>query len=252
MKARLSLVTVLVVTLTMFCFSSTAFAIGWLSPEWYARYYQPQQPEPTPEPAPQPEPAPEPEPAPQPEPTPDNTPGQNEQTSEPNSRTSTGWLSKAWYEKYYGSQQASPEPTPEPAPEKPDNNSAGLTAQEQRMLELINRERTRRGIPAVKLDMAITEIARLKSQDMIDNNYFAHKSPTYGRVNNMLDAAGVKYRMAGDILAKTSTVDRALELYMGSSIHQAHLLLRSYTHAGVGIKERPGGGIMVTVIFVQR
>jgi len=238
MKRRTLVLILVVSTFFIFSITGTALAAGWLTPEWYAQYHQTH-------PAPGPEPAPLPEPTPDPAPQPDPAPGIG---------TSMGWLSPQWYEKYYGNQPTAPAPTPEPAPGKPgqpDDGSSGLTTQEQRMLDLINAERTKRGLSPVQLDMGITEAARLKSQDMVDNNYFAHVSPTYGRVTDMLDAVGEDYKMAGDILAKTRSVDRALALYMGSPVHRMHLLHPDYTHVGVGVVPN-GSGVMVSVFFVKR
>ena len=39
------------------------------------------------------------------------------------------------------------------------------------------------------LDETLSALAREKSQNMIDNGYFAHESPTYGSAADMLDAA---------------------------------------------------------------
>ena len=264
MKRKSMILTVCTLVLLVFSTTSTAFAAGWLSPEWYQQYYSSQQntnaepatsPQPEadpqtaePNPTPAPKPAPAPEPTPQPEPV------------KPATRTGYGWLSSNWYNNYYGNQPTTPEPTPAQKPatgQAADNTSQpnqapnGLIAEEQRMLDLINAERAKAGISAVKLDMSVTNVARLKSQDMVDNGYFAHQSPTHGNVNDMLDDAGVNYKYAGEILAKTSTPERALALFMGSSIHRANILSSGYTHAGVGIV-RNGSGIMVTVMFVKR
>lgn len=229
---------IILVTLTVLMLNTgAAYAYtGWLSSDWYSQYYSNYQPQPAPQPVPEPEPAPIPQPQPDPEPAPVPNNG--------------GWLSPQWYAGYFNQ---APVPSPVPSqPEQPKSSTGSLTVQEQRMLSLINAERAKRGIPAVKLDMAITDAARLKSQDMVDNGYFAHNSPTYGRVNELLRSQGVQFGFAGEILAKTSSVDRALELYMGSSIHRANLLSAAYTDAGVGVVSRPYGGVMVTVMFVQR
>ncbi|WP_366924160.1 CAP domain-containing protein [Metallumcola ferriviriculae] len=244
MKQKL-IITVLTLSLLLINAGAAFAYTGWLSSNWYSQYYNSQPdpqpvPQPTPAPVPDPQPAPTPTPAPQPEPAPAPAPTPN---------TGTGWLSSQWWANY---NNPAPVPAPAPAPEPQPNNTGSLTGQERHMLDLINAERLKRGIPAVKLDMGITNVARMKSQDMVDNGYFAHNSPTYGRVNDMLKSQGVPFKMAGEILAKTSDVDRALELYMGSAIHRANLLSAAYTHAGVGVVNKSYGGVMVTVMFAQR
>ena len=55
-----------------------------------------------------------------------------------------------------------------------------LTADEQETFNLINKQRTNNGLQALKIDNEVQTIARVKAQDMVNNNYFSHNSPTYG------------------------------------------------------------------------
>lgn len=48
---------------------------------------------------------------------------------------------------------------------------------EQKIHELINKERTENGLTPLKLNQKISDIARQHSQDMADRNYFEHDSP---------------------------------------------------------------------------
>ena len=51
---------------------------------------------------------------------------------------------------------------------------------QQEVLKLVNVERTKRGLTPLKINTKLSNVATLKSQDMIDNNYFSHTSPRYG------------------------------------------------------------------------
>ena len=62
------------------------------------------------------------------------------------------------------------------------------------MLDLVNAERSKAGLAPLKIDMELVRLARLKSQDMIDLNYFSHQSPTYGSPFDMMKATGITYR----------------------------------------------------------
>jgi len=75
----------------------------------------------------------------------------------------------------------------------PDDNIKDLTPNEKEVLRLLNGERTKRGLSPLKIDLRVTEVARFKCQDMIDNDYFSHFSPTYGSPFDMLNAFGIKY-----------------------------------------------------------
>ena len=68
-------------------------------------------------------------------------------------------------------------------------------------MELVNKERAARGLRPLQWDEELRKVARAKSEDMRDRNYFAHDSPTYGSLAEMLSTFGVKYRFAGENLA---------------------------------------------------
>ncbi|MCK9221941.1 MAG: CAP domain-containing protein [Limnochordia bacterium] len=144
-----------------------------------------------------------------------------------------------------------PKPQPEPKPEPPTNPSL-LTAKEQQLLDLVNRERKLQGLPVLQVDYKLVEIARLKSKDLIANNYFAHTSPTYGTVANMLRSFGVFYKYAGENLAGAYSVTSAHNNLMASAGHRQNILMPLYTHVGIGIVEGGPYGMMVTQLFVGR
>lgn len=172
----------------------------------------------------------------------------------------TGRIDIATYnliQKYYNAKASgtnqptpTPTPTPEPTPEPEPKPSLGLTADEQIMVDLVNAERVKVGLPALKIDMRLVQQARLKSRDMIDKNYFDHISPTYGSPFEMMRNAGISYRAAGENIAGANTVERAHVLLMNSSGHRANILGRSYTHFGIGIIDGGPYGKMFTQMFI--
>lgn len=186
-----------------------------------------------------------------------------------NNLPATGVVDKTTYEKIksqydkLGSSGDS-EDNP-PAPEVPDtdnggsdtgndpaDNVSGLTAEEQQMVNLVNQERTSRGLPALKVDMTLVKTARMKSNDMIANNYFAHQSPTYGSPFDLMKSQGVSYRYAGENLAGASSVTQAHTNLMNSSGHRANILNTNYTYIGIGIVDGGPYGKMFTQHFVGK
>jgi uncharacterized YkwD family protein len=127
-----------------------------------------------------------------------------------------------------------------------------LTAKEQQMVNLVNQERAKVGLKPLAVDMTLVKLARQKSQDMIDKNYFGHQSPTYGSPFDMMKAAGVTYRAAGENLAGASTVDKAHVNLMNSSGHRANILNANFTHIGIGIIEGGPYGMMLTQMFIGK
>ncbi len=109
------------------------------------------------------------------------------------------------------------------------------------MLELVNQERASAGVPPLALHQKLSEVARMKSDDMAKLNYFAHQSPTYGSPFEMMRSFGISYTMAGENLALAGSVDRAHSALMNSSGHRANILNANYTHIGIGMVQGSRG-----------
>ncbi|WP_432408231.1 CAP domain-containing protein [Wukongibacter sp. M2B1] len=131
-------------------------------------------------------------------------------------------------------------------------NIKQLTPNEQEMVRLVNAERSKNGLNPLKVDLELAEVARFKSQDMIDNDYFSHYSPTYGSPFEMLKNFGVKYIYGGENIAGNPTVKAAHESLMDSEGHRKNILNPNFTHIGVGVKENSKFGKIFTQIFVGR
>lgn len=141
-----------------------------------------------------------------------------------------------------------PTPTPEPAPQPLPQD---MSSQESQMLQLLNNERIKNGLKPLTPMPELTRLARLKSQDIIDNNYFSHISPTYGSFANMVYNAGISFRSVGENLAMSRSVTHAFYQFMGSSGHKANMLNRNFTHVGIGVVSYQYG-VVVTQLFIMK
>lgn len=133
-----------------------------------------------------------------------------------------------------------------------NTNAPGLTADEQQMIELVNQARAQNNLPALKVDMKLTNVARVKAQDMIDNNYFSHNSPTYGSPFDMMKDFGISYVKAGENIAGNQSVQNAHDSLMNSPGHRANILGADYTHVGIGIKNGGRYGKMFCQMFISK
>lgn len=95
-------------------------------------------------------------------------------------------------------------------------NTTSLTSDELETFNLINQERNKNGLASLKIDNEVQRVARIKAQDLVNNNYFAHESPTYGTPFNMLKNFGITYKSAGENLAGNSTNSGAVNAWMNS------------------------------------
>lgn len=143
-----------------------------------------------------------------------------------------------------------PSATQTPAPGD-DYTTQSVSAQEQKMVNLLNQDRKNNGRTTLTLDPELCRIARIKSADMRDNNYFAHGSPTYGRVGEMLKRFGYSYSAAGENIAHHANVDKAQAAFMSSQGHRANILSNTWTKVGVGIVQDAQGYIYATQIFAR-
>lgn len=113
--------------------------------------------------------------------------------------------------------------------------STTVSAYENRVLTLVNIERQKAGLPALKMDATLRTVARKKSQDMQAKRYFSHTSPTYGSPFQMMKSFGITYKIAGENIAMgQKTPEAVVKAWMNSPGHRANILKPGYTHIGVG------------------
>ena len=112
---------------------------------------------------------------------------------------------------------------------------AAVTQYEQEVIRLVNEIRVQNGLSALTYNWELSRVARYKSQDMVDNRYFSHTSPTYGTPFQMIRSFGLSYRSAGENIAYGQRTPQAVvNAWMNSSCHRANILSSSYTQIGVG------------------
>lgn len=124
------------------------------------------------------------------------------------------------------------------------------TAYEKEVVRLVNIERQKKGLSDLSYDWQLSRVARYKSQDMKDNNYFSHTSPTYGSPFQMMKSFGISYRSAGENIARgQASPEAVVNAWMNSSGHRANILNSSFTHIGVGYV---ADGKYWTQMFISR
>lgn len=116
-----------------------------------------------------------------------------------------------------------------------DSGSTSLTAIQSQVIALVNQERAKAGLSALKSDALLTKVATEKARDMDVNNYFSHTSPTYGSPFDMMRSYGVTYSYAGENIASgQKTPQDVMTAWMNSAGHKANILSNNFTKIGVG------------------
>lgn len=127
---------------------------------------------------------------------------------------------------------------------------SGVLNFESEVVRLVNEIRVKNGLNKLTEDWELSRVARYKSQDMKDNNYFSHTSPVYGSPFEMMKNFGISYRSAAENIAKgQSTPQAVVNAWMNSSGHRANILNASYTHIGVGYVK---SGNYWTQMFIRK
>ncbi|SFE12310.1 uncharacterized protein, YkwD family [Lentibacillus persicus] len=140
--------------------------------------------------------------------------------------------------------------TGETAPAGDTNEGTDPTEFEKEVVELVNDERTERGLSPLEMHNRLSDVARKKSQDMADNDYFSHTSPTYGSPFEMMDQFDFSYRLAGEnIAAGQRSPEQVVEGWMNSEGHRENILKEDFTHIGVGYVE--DGGLKYGTYWTQ-
>jgi len=145
--------------------------------------------------------------------------------------------------------------TPAPAPQFGSGlarvpASGGVQRLERTMFERLNRDRKARGLPALRFDERLSDIARHHSGDMRDHHFFEHESPRTGGVDNRLDAAGYAFLTARENLSEAPDVERSQDGLLNSPPHYANIMSNDVTHVGIGIVE--GGVVDATNLTVTQ
>lgn len=106
---------------------------------------------------------------------------------------------------------------------------------EAEVVRLVNEIRRENGLRELTLNWELSRVARYKSQDMVDNRYFSHTSPTYGSPFQMIQAFGLSYRYAGENIAYGySSPQAVVSGWMNSEGHRKNILNPNFTQIGVG------------------
>jgi uncharacterized protein YkwD len=120
---------------------------------------------------------------------------------------------------------------------------------EAKMLDMVNAERKKEGLPLLLADTTMRRVAIAHSRDMMARGYFSHATPEGLSPFDRMKSANIKYRIAGENLAIARTLSIAHEGLMNSPGHRANILKSSYGRVGIGIVDGGLHGLMISQEF---
>lgn len=130
--------------------------------------------------------------------------------------------------------------------------STKMTNDEKEVFDLINKQRTQNGLSPLKENSELQRVARIKAQDMVNNNYFSHTSPTYGSPFDMMKSFKISYNTAGENIAGNSSNSSAVTAWMNSPGHRANILNGSFNQTGIGVVTGSKYGKIYVQMFIGK
>ncbi len=136
------------------------------------------------------------------------------------------------------------------------SSGAFSSASERQLLALTNQARSSAGRKTLRWDGALASIARWRSKDMIQRDYFSHNIPGGGMVFDEMDARGYCYKVAGENIGWNTYPDdvataQIQQMFINSSGHRSNVLGRSWDRVGIGAYKGASGKKMWTVLFAD-
>ena len=118
------------------------------------------------------------------------------------------------------------------------------------LINLTNEERTNNDLPTLVINQKLIQAALAKGNDMIENNYFAHTSPSGITPWHWIDQTGYDYIYAGENLAIDFAISEDIfNAWMESSLHRDNILNSHYKDIGIGVVTGDWEGRDTTIVI---
>lgn len=118
---------------------------------------------------------------------------------------------------------------------------------EGKMLEMVNKERTSRGLKALAMDEEARRAARDYGQYLFKNGIFSHTDLEGGTPKDRMKKYNTEFVIIGENLAYAHSLEEAHEGLMQSKGHRENILHPLFGRVGIGVADAGDYGI----IFVQ-
>ena len=125
------------------------------------------------------------------------------------------------------------------------------SAAENQMLQMVNRERTKRGFAPLVMDERLRTLARKYAADMFRRGYFSHYSPEGTSPFDRMEASNIDFITAGENLALAPSTELAMDGLMNSPGHKANILSPEFGRVGIGAMQGGIYGLMFAQEFTD-
>lgn len=117
---------------------------------------------------------------------------------------------------------------------------------------LVNEERTKENLPALKYNTKLAEAAKKKAEDMFAKNYWSHYGPAGETPWDFILDSGYQYEYAGENLAKNFLFSEGvIKGWMDSKTHRENIVRPEYTDVGYAVVNGILNGEETTLIVQE-
>ena len=117
------------------------------------------------------------------------------------------------------------------------------------LLAATNDQRAKEGLPSLRESERLSKAAMLKANDIIQNQYWDHTSPSGVEPWQWIQKTNYTYSEAGENLARDfSTADGTVAGWMASEKHRENMLKPSYSDVGFAVTNGELNGKPTTIV----
>lgn len=127
----------------------------------------------------------------------------------------------------------------------------GISSQVEKneIIKLTNQERKKMSLPLLEENAVLDEAARKKAQNMFEEDYWAHYSPSGKDPWGFITGSGYKYSYAGENLARNFYESKeVVRAWMASPTHKDNIVNPSYEEIGIAVVEGTLKGERTTLV----
>ncbi len=132
---------------------------------------------------------------------------------------------------------------------KPGVLGIASNIEKNQIIDLTNKEREKSNLPLLKENSLLDAAAAKKAQNMFDENYWAHYSPSGKDPWGFISREGYKYSYAGENLARNFyDSNEVVSAWMASPTHKDNIVNPNYKEIGIAVVEGTLKGERTTLV----
>lgn len=133
--------------------------------------------------------------------------------------------------------------------------TVAVTNAEELLFALHNEARQSTGVNLLTYDLELERVAKYRSEDMAEKDYFSHAAPDGKDFGFLLRDFNIPFQTAGENICKIykqqpePMAKLAHDLFMNSTGHRENILRAAYSRVGISFAIAENNRVYCTVIF---